>query len=414
MGRTGITKTGVAAAVSVMLGLAVTACSGQGDSTDAGSSPNASTSASGHAPASGSSSSGSSASSSSSAPKPAASVTIGSAGDILVHASVRDDAAKNAKNAGEKGYDFDPIFAAVKPAISALDVAICQMETPISATDTDFGPPGTMSFIAPRELAPAVKSAGYDGCNRTSNHTVDRGLPGVVSTQAALSKAGLVQQGPSPNPTTQQDAAVYDVKGVKVANLAYTYTTKNASAPNTDVPADLSWFRLWLWPVVKAQGIIADATRAKKAGADVVVVSMHWGTEYHTQPSAMQQELAKQLLASPQIDMIFGAHAHVPQQCEKINGKYVIYGMGNQLSNQGASRGPLFPPSSQDGMITKVTWSRGADGTVTQRMAYQPTHVDLSNHRIQLATKTQNADAYQRVTQIVGGFGARCDATPTG
>ena len=107
--------------------------------------------------------------------------------------------------------------------------------------------------------------------------------------------------------------------GAKVAQLAYTYGTdqkrRPASAP-------------WTVNLLNVQKIIADARAARRAGADVVVVSPHWGPEYRTAPTKEQLTLARALTASqtngrPDIDLILGTHAHTPQPYEKVNGTWV-------------------------------------------------------------------------------------------
>jgi len=65
--------------------------------------------------------------------------------------------------------------------------------------------------------------------------------------------------------------------------------------------------------------------------------------------------LAKDLLASPDVDLILGDHVHVVQPCEKINGKYVMYGMGNFLSNQARSQGPGLTDDNEDGSLETCT-----------------------------------------------------------
>lgn len=338
-------------------------------------------------------------------------VHIGGSGDILLHRSVWTSAARNM---GGKGYDFNPMFDQVRPMISGLDVALCHQETPISPTNSDLTKPYSLVFNVPREIAPALGKAGFDGCDRVGNHVYDRGLKGIAATAATLSGAGLKNQGPTPTSAEGQTATTFDAKGVTVAHLAYGYTSLNEFASNTHTPAEAPWLKYWMFPSVRAEGIIADAKRARDAGAGLVVVSLHWGVEYSSTASAEQRELARSLLNSPEVDMILGTHVHVPQPCEKINGKYVIYGMGNFLSNQSPSVAKGLRPETQDGMVVDVALTRGSDGTFTQQMTYQPTHVRISDHQIQLATPTSNADAYRRVTKVVNSLGAQCDAKPVG
>ena len=409
-----------ATALAVAMTLSAAACSSNDDgskssgSSGAGSSGAGSSNSSGASGSQGASGGSSAQPGSSNAPGLAAgkSIDIGGSGDILVHVPVRDDAEHNAAAKGAKGYDFDPMFANVTKPISALDLAICHMETPLSTTNTNLSIPATLSFNVPHEVAGSLKRAGFDGCDRVGNHVIDRGIQGVGETKKSLDAAGLKNQGPTPTPSTGQSAVMYDVEGVKVAQLAYSYTTANADASNTVVPPEWPWLKYWQFPVVKAEGILADAKKAKAAGADVVVLSMHWGKEYSIPASTEQRELAAKLLASDDVDTILGTHVHVPQSCEKINGKYVVYGMGNFLSNQGPSVNSSLKPSTQDGMIVDVKLTKGDDGKVTQQLTYQPTHVNLAGHVIELATPTKNADAYGRVKAAMTQLGSKCDATP--
>jgi len=64
--------------------------------------------------------------------------------------------------------------------------------------------------------------------------------------------------------------------------------------------------------------ILTAAHRLKQAGADVVVLSMHWGVEYDHLATDEQRQQAHELLASKDIDLILGDHAHVVQPAQRI------------------------------------------------------------------------------------------------
>ncbi|YAL82250.1 CapA family protein [Dermacoccaceae bacterium W4C1] len=341
-------------------------------------------------------------------------VTVSSSGDILVHVPVQASAQELAKETGSSAeYDFNPMFDGVRAKLSASDVAICHQETPISATNDDLSRPGSLIYNVPSQIAPALKKAGFDGCETSSNHVWDRGAKGIDTTNAQLKKAGLKVAGPTTDANTPGMPAIYDVKGVKVANLSYSYTVLNQAAPNTNVPPGQAQLSQYLWPKLMAAGIIADAKKARAAGADLVVLSMHWGTEYVKQPTADQTELANKLLKSPEIDGIFGTHAHLIQPCSTINGKTVFYGLGNFLSNQGPGTVGTLGPDNADGAIATFTFTRGKDGRWSQKASFQPTMVHLKDqHRIKLSTPDSDADSYRRTTSAMHHLGD-CSATPT-
>lgn len=338
-------------------------------------------------------------------------ITIGAAGDILPHAPVLANAQLNA---GGEGYDFSPMFADVTDVLANNDVTICHMETPLSADNTNLTVPRVLVFNSPHQVADALVGAGYDGCDFASNHTWDQGLSGLASTQQVLQDAGLQYAGPVAEEDQAGHYASYDVNGVSVAQLGYTYTIYNSGQPTTDVPPEAPWLENYLWPAIGAEGIIADAEAAKADGADFVVVSMHWGNEYWTDPTDQQREIATELLESDAVDLILGTHVHVIQPCEKINDKYVIYGLGNFLSNQSpdTTAGKLRP-ETQEGMVARFHLARDEAGKVTSQMEFQPTRVQIDNHVIRLATPDQNAQTYDRVVDTMNRLGeGACDAEP--
>lgn len=334
-------------------------------------------------------------------------VSIAAAGDILPHAFVNESASGYA---GGSGYDYSPMFEEVAPLLSGAQLAICHLETPLSPEGNDLSAWGAMNFNSPRELATALAGAGYDGCEFASNHTMDRGLDGLAATEQIVREAGLGYAGPTMNPERAGRAEFYELDGVRVAHLAYTYTLPNDGSPTTTIPDGAPWLAEASWPSIGAAGILTHAQAAREAGADFVVVSMHWGTEYQAMPTSDQTSLAHELLASNEVDLILGTHAHVIQPCEVINGRHVIYGMGNSLSNQSPSQAAGLLPETQDGMIALVTLTKEPSGEVTTQLAYQPTHVEIPGHRIRLVTPESHPDSWQRTTSALdrlGGCGAQ-------
>ncbi|MFD3873343.1 CapA family protein [Streptomyces sp. NPDC058623] len=256
--------------------------------------------------------------------------TLVASGDVLPHTSVIKRAAADA---GGDGWDFRPMFAAVKPVVSAADLALCHMETIYGEDGGPFS--GYPAFVSPPEVADGLKAAGYDGCSTASNHTLDDGADGIRRTLDRFDKAGLGHAGSARTAAEAARTTMYEAGPAKVAHLAYTYDTNGYPMPEGQP---------WAVNEMKQDRIVADARAARKAGADVVLVSLHWGTEWETDPDGTQLSLGKALTASqtggrPDIDMILGTHAHVPQAYEKVNGTWIVYGMGDQVA------GEMFNPS---------------------------------------------------------------------
>jgi len=332
-------------------------------------------------------------------------ITIAASGDVLPHASVVANAKANANSNSSDDYDFSPMFAEIEPLISSADLALCHMETPISADNTTITQPRVLIFSSPRELAANLATAGYDGCDFASNHTIDQGLSGLKDTEDVITDAGLGYAGPTGYEDRAGEQQIFDVEGIKVAHLAYTYTFPNASEPNTDVPAFAPWMSPTLWPLAGSEGILSDAEQARGDGAELVVVSMHWGQEYNTTPTDAQTEIADELLKSGEVDLILGTHVHVPQACEEINDRFVLYGLGNSLSNQSPDVDSRLRVATQEGMVAEVTLTLRGDGEVTSSLAVQPTRVNLNGHIIEPVGPDNFPETAQRTEETLTSLG---------
>ncbi|MFF0430877.1 CapA family protein [Streptomyces sp. NPDC004327] len=255
-----------------------------------------------------------------SAPAP---FTLVASGDVLPHDSIIRQAAADA---GGTGYDFRPMLSGVKPVVSRADLAICHMET---VYGEEGGPyTGYPAFKSPPEIAAALKATGYDSCSTASNHSLDDGADGLRRTLDALDKAGVRHAGSARTAAEAARPTLLKAGRATVAQLAYTYDTNGYPLPEGQP---------WAVNLIDEDRIVQDARAARKAGADVVVVSIHWGTEWETAPDERQLTLGRSLTASrtgerPDIDLIIGTHAHVPQPYEKVNGTWIVYGMGDQIA----------------------------------------------------------------------------------
>ncbi len=302
------------------------------------------------------------------ATRPAGSFTIAATGDLLVHGPVAAQARRY--GAGSRAaYDFRPMLGPVRSALRAADLAVCHLETPLSPDDRNIT--GYPTFNTPHELAVAIRAAGYDSCSVASNHALDQGARGVAATLAALDAVGVGHAGTARSPAEAARAELHLVHGVRVGLLAYTYGLNGGNALPAGKP--------WLVNLIAARRILADARAAKTAGARFVAVSLHWGQQYQVAPTAAQRTLARTLLASPDIDLLIGSHVHVVQPVERIGDKYVLYGLGNFLSNQSAR---CCPAATQDGVIMAVRVERRGSRLVASGVRYLPTWVEPGSYRV--------------------------------
>jgi poly-gamma-glutamate capsule biosynthesis protein CapA/YwtB (metallophosphatase superfamily) len=287
--------------------------------------------------------------------------TVAASGDLLIHGPV---AARALANGGGRRYDFRPMFGSVRKWIAGSDLALCHVETPLVP-----GPVrGYPSFRTPPALAGSVRAVGWDACSTASNHSLDAGQHGIATTLNSLDRAGLRHAGTARSPKEARRSTIMDVKGVKVAFLSFTAVSNGQAVPHA-----------WSFNWANTGRILADARRARRRGADAVIVNLHWGDEYSHAISAAQAALARRLTRSPAITAIVGQHAHVVQPIRRVNGKPVVFGEGNLVSNQTSA---CCPAEAQDGLIALIDFAADGRRVRANRVRYLPTWVRHPDYRV--------------------------------
>ncbi len=338
---------------------------------------------------------------------PENSFTLVASGDVLPHDSIIDTAHADA---GGHGYDFRPMLSGVKPVVARADLAICHMETVYGAAGDYTGYP---TFKSPPQIAEGLAATGYDACSTASNHTLDDGSAGIHRTLDALDRAGVRHAGSARSAAEASAPTIVQAGAAKVAQLAYTYGTNGFPLPAGEP---------WAVNLIDPDRIVADARAARKAGADVVVVSLHWGTEWQEEPDSRQLELSERLTGSrtdgrPDIDLVLGTHAHVPQAYEKVNGTWVIYGMGDQIAGAMVDHEGNLDPRGNESTIGRFTFAPpGEPGGRwrVEKAEFVPQWFDLGAGRVvDLTTATdRDADATavrDRIRRVVLSRGAAHD-----
>lgn len=333
--------------------------------------------------------------------------TLVATGDVLLHTALWHQASADATASGRSGHDFGPMLAAIRPVVSGADVAICHMETPVAPPGGPYS--SYPSFSVPPEITQALAATGYDACTTASNHTYDRGAEGVDRTLDALDASGIHHAGSARTPQEAATTMLLDVDGVGVALLSYTYGFNGIPAPGGET---------WRSNLIDEARISADARAARQRGAEVVVVALHWGDEYRHEPNAQQRALAPSLIRSADIDLLLGHHAHVVQPIEAVDGEWIVYGMGNLVSNQG-SQGP----EKLEGLLVRFTFTETAAGWRTSTAEFAPVLTDdrgpvrvldvnraLADPATDPGVRSRLQQAHDRTTTIVG----QRDATQAG
>lgn len=269
-------------------------------------------------------------------------ITIAGVGDILLHKEIIAQAIED----GGGSPDFLPQLEGIRPLIESADLAVCHMEYPLGSRE---GPWSAWPDLpeGPPQIADAVAAIGFDACTTASNHTLDQGFDGVVSTIEALDAAGLAHAGSAASEAEASEITIIDVQGVPVALLSYTYSFNGFPRPYD-----------WCCDLIEPGVITAEAQRAREAGARLVVVGLHHGVEGIASPTASQQALVQELADSGLVDLVLGHHAHVVQPVTRVGDMWVAYGHGNLLSAQSRK-----DPRTGDGLLTTFTFAEQPDGS---------------------------------------------------
>ncbi|MGY1803990.1 CapA family protein [Blastococcus sp. SYSU D00922] len=323
-----------------------------------------------------------------SAPPPPQSFTLVATGDVLVH---QDRALTEGAERADGSYDFAGVLAPVAPLIGGADLAICHLETPVAPEGGPYR--GYPSFAVQPEIVGTLAGAGYDLCSTASNHSLDDGVDGLVRTLDVLDAAGVRHTGTYRSEAEAREPTLVDVGGVTVGHVAGTFGLNGVP-----LPAGREW-SVDVADIPDVSGMLAAAARARAAGAEVVVASLHCCVEYRNDPTEAQVAAVRALLASPDVDLVLGHHAHVVQPFELIAGEWVAYGLGNHVAEH-ATRG--YP--TEDSVAARFTFTRRADGrfAVTTAEAV-PLSIQLGADAV--TVRPADPETFARVSEVLGRRG---------
>ncbi len=300
-----------------------------------------------------------------------ATATIAATGDILLHERVMNSGF----DAATGTYNYDSIFAYLAPYVAQADYAVANMEGTLCGTENGYDYAGYPRFNSPDAIVDAAKKAGFDGLLTANNHAYDTLGAGLKRTQEVIAGRGLGVLGTVPTADTS-NYLVQDINGIRVGMVCYTYETvkqKGHDKALNAIPldnADAPLINSFDYDNLDAfyTRLETQMTEMEQTGAEAIVVFIHWGTEYKTNPNSWQKKIG-QALCDMGVDVIVGGHAHVIQPMEVLTSKndpehttLCLYSLGNAVSNIRYSE--TRPAETEDGMLFTFTLAKYTDGTV--------------------------------------------------
>ncbi len=245
-------------------------------------------------------------------------------GDVMGH----DAQISGAYVESTKQYDYTHCFQYVKPIISQADLAVANLEV------TFGGAPykGYPQFSSPDALAYGLKEAGFDVLMTANNHACDRYEKGLIRTIQVMEKAGFLHTGTfrSRQEKNKKYPLLVKKNNIRFAFLNATYGTNEIYVKE---PVQVNFLH---------RSEFKDAiARARKAKSDVIIMMIHWGSEYWRKPDKEQKKIAR-FLFQHGVDVIMGSHPHVIQSIRPVKIKsddqekkgVVFYSHGNFISHQ--------------------------------------------------------------------------------
>ena len=236
-------------------------------------------------------------------------------GDGLIH-----NAVYSSYEQSDGSYDFSGALKYVKDIVKNYDIAYYNQETPFAGGE----PSGYPRFSTPSEFGDAMIDAGFNMISLATNHTYDKGENGVLNFYNYFKgKKDIVYNGIADSFESRNNFIIGEKNNITYSMLSYTTSTNGLNAPSG---------KEYLVNVYDKEQVKEDILSLRDK-VDVLIVAMHWGVEYASEPNNSQIEIAE-YLADLGVDIIIGTHPHVLQPITKIDDTIVMYSLGNFISNQ--------------------------------------------------------------------------------
>ena len=309
--------------------------------------------------------------------------SIASVGDFLMHLPVI-----NSADVQDGIYDFSSMFTYFGDYVAGADYAVGNLETTLAGTAYPYK--GYPQFNCPDGIVSSVQAAGFDMLLTANNHSYDTYSTGFLRTQQVIREFGMAHLG-TVEDSSQPYWQVVEINGIKIGMICYTYETEDdpekkalngipMNAQCAPLIATFSYAHLDTF----YEEMQVQIAQMEEAGAEAIMLYIHWGNEYETRNNATQSAMAQEL-CDLGVDVIVGGHPHVVQPVQLLTSRnnaeektVCIYSLGNIVSNQRREHMDLKTGHTEDGLMATVTFAKYSDGTVIlEAVKLLPTWVDL-------------------------------------
>ena len=277
----------------------------------------------------------------------ASSITISFVGDLIL----LEDQVKYAWDPKTNSYDFSPVFCHARKYLEQADYSIGVLELPVAGRDSGYSQgnfdDGVPLYLnAPKQWPKDIKDSGIDLLTTANNHALDKGVEGLIRTLDVLDELCLDHIGTYRNSEERGEAFVAEVRGVKIAFIAYTYGVNYYNNSYFDEsnqhligllssPRNKNGFRK------SREMLMQDIKRANRHDPDLIVALPHMGTQFSHDADEFSKTWVD-IMFQEGVDVVFAAGSHAVQPMEirtirtkdgnKKNG-FVLYCPGNFVNS---------------------------------------------------------------------------------
>ena len=248
-------------------------------------------------------------------------IVISAAGDVTLGNYLGQGYSNSFDDTYAQGVGDAYFFENVADIFAADSLTLVNLEGPL--TDSEEPREGqTFTISGAPEYVNILLEGNVEAVSMANNHRMDYLEKGTEDTVAALTEAGIVY-------AYDDVVGVYEVDGIQIGMISVNEVNEG-----------------WLVEAKIQSGI----EKLKEAGADLIIVSCHWGVEKENYPEEYQTKLGRKCVTWG-ADLVIGHHPHVLQGIEEYKGKYIVYSLGNFCF--GANRNP----TDKDCMIFQQTFT---------------------------------------------------------
>jgi poly-gamma-glutamate synthesis protein (capsule biosynthesis protein) len=258
--------------------------------------------------------------------------TIIAGGDIMLSRGTRKFIDK---------YGSHYPFSEIRDEIITHDIAIANLECPISSRGNRFSPDKGIYFKALPDVVEGLKYSGFNVFTLANNHILDWGIDAATDTMHYLKEKGLYFSGVGFSKEEASKPVQFDLNGVQVGIICY-----------NDIYPFTMMYRGRKIETNSLDSQTEETIRDLKEVFDILVAAVHTGTEYLQEPE--KEKIQKmRTLVDYGVDVVLGTHPHVAQEIEVYRESLIVYSLGNLIFDQSWS------PETSRGILLEIAFFGG-------------------------------------------------------